>query len=346
MMANRVDSSNVFVVHGRNLRARDALVQFLRALGLHPIEWSEAVRITGQGSPHVGDVLDAGLSICQAVVVLMTPDDIGQVRDRFRHMDDVEEEWTLRGQPRLNVVFEAGMALGRFPDRTIIVQLGRIRPFSDLSGRHVIRMDSGSEKRHQLRERLEAAGCSVRPAGTDWLGVGSFSEPIKEHYANWDSNDADRDYVYLLDPYELDQVKNFRDPWDGKVLGYVLLSAIQHNHDVSLWLRRNLRNPNAIAMLVEMIVNSPHRRPSFRAAKILEIFDSDQVNARITELYGKVSKDRLSERARLLLDAVAAKGVVALTETTTLLDPWARSELLRDFRSWPQHASIRLQADS
>jgi hypothetical protein len=32
------DPSAVFVIHGRNLLARDAMFSFLRALGLRPIE--------------------------------------------------------------------------------------------------------------------------------------------------------------------------------------------------------------------------------------------------------------------------------------------------------------------
>jgi CAP12/Pycsar effector protein, TIR domain len=37
----------VFVVHGRNSAVRSAMFAFLRAIGLHPIEWSEAVKMTG-----------------------------------------------------------------------------------------------------------------------------------------------------------------------------------------------------------------------------------------------------------------------------------------------------------
>ena len=36
------DTRTVFVVHGRNERAREAMFEFLRAIGLHPLEWSEA----------------------------------------------------------------------------------------------------------------------------------------------------------------------------------------------------------------------------------------------------------------------------------------------------------------
>ena len=44
------NARKVFVVHGRNLAARDALFEFLRAVDLHPVEWSEAVQLTGKPS--------------------------------------------------------------------------------------------------------------------------------------------------------------------------------------------------------------------------------------------------------------------------------------------------------
>src|SRR5437016_10589538 len=39
-----VPRDQVFVVHGRDTRLRDELYTFLRALGLNPIEWSQAIR--------------------------------------------------------------------------------------------------------------------------------------------------------------------------------------------------------------------------------------------------------------------------------------------------------------
>ena len=69
------------------------------------------------------------------------------------------------------------MALGRFPSRTILTQIGEIRPFSDIGGRHVIHLNNGPECRHALSQRLEKAGCTVNTRGTDWLKEGNFANP-------------------------------------------------------------------------------------------------------------------------------------------------------------------------
>jgi predicted nucleotide-binding protein len=173
-----VDPRKVFVVHGRNNTAREALFAFLRAVGLHPLEWSEIVTATGKAAPYIGEVLEKGFSIAQAVVVLMTPDDEARLREPYRGSHEPAHETDLTPQPRPNVLLEAGMALGLFPDRTVIVELGQLRPVSDIGGRHVVRMNDTPEKRHELAQRLETAGCAVNRTGTDWYKAGSFANPL------------------------------------------------------------------------------------------------------------------------------------------------------------------------
>jgi predicted nucleotide-binding protein len=166
---------NVFVVHGRDIELRDALFQFLRSLDLHPLEWSELVRSTGTGSPYIGEILDKAFSEAQAIVVLMTPDDEGRLRQSLRGTNEPQHETELTPQSRLNVIFEAGIAIGRCPERTIIVEIGNIRPFSDIAGRHTVRLDESPEKRLDLANRLENAGCLVNNKGTSWLKAGNFA---------------------------------------------------------------------------------------------------------------------------------------------------------------------------
>lgn len=172
------DAREVFVVHGRNLAARDALFDFLRAIDLRPLEWAEAVQSTGRPSPYIGEILSEAFSKAHAVVVLMTPDDDAQLRKHLRSDHDPPHETELSGQARPNVLFEAGMAMGRNEDRTVLVELGPLRPFSDIAGRHVIRLDNTSQRRQELAKRLELAGCPVNLDGTDWHSAGNFEAAL------------------------------------------------------------------------------------------------------------------------------------------------------------------------
>lgn len=171
---------DVFVVHGRDLVMRDALYAFLRALDLRPLEWTELIKRTRKGTPYVGEVLDKAFSEAQAVVVLMTPDDEGCLLPSLRGSEEPSHERELTPQARLNVIFEAGIAMGYCPKRTVIVEIGQLRPFSDITGRHTVRMDNSPEKRLDLAQRLENAGCKTNRDGTEWLSVGDFSRKLGE----------------------------------------------------------------------------------------------------------------------------------------------------------------------
>jgi predicted nucleotide-binding protein len=166
--------SRVFVVHGRNERMRRALFDFLRAIDLRPIEWSEAVALTGKPSPFVGEILDVAMQHAQAIVVLFTGDDQVRLKDEFLWVNDPAYEREATPQSRPNVIFEAGLALGKYPERTILVQVGTLRPFSDIAGRHFIRLRNSSKSRQELAGRLKLAGCEVDLSGTDWHDAGSF----------------------------------------------------------------------------------------------------------------------------------------------------------------------------
>jgi Predicted nucleotide-binding protein containing TIR-like domain len=171
------DPRKVFVIHGRNEFARKGLFEFLRAIGLDPIEWEQAITMTGSGSPYIGQVLDAAFGAAQAVVVLQTPDDVAHLHDSLAQAGDPECEPQMQARP--NVLFEAGMAMGRNEDRTIMVTLGQVREFSDFSGRHAIRMDGSVAKRNALATRLRTAGCTVNTDGSDWQTAGDLTPPAR-----------------------------------------------------------------------------------------------------------------------------------------------------------------------
>jgi predicted nucleotide-binding protein len=169
------DPRTVFVVHGRNILARDAMFELLSAFGLRPLEWDEALRLTGKASPYIGEILDAAFAAAQAIIVILTGEDVAMLRPSFRGSTEQDHDSKPTPQARLNVIFEAGMALGRNPDRTIMVELEHTRPFSDVAGRHTIRFRGSSEDRQSLKTRLETAGCEISAAGVRWLSSGNFA---------------------------------------------------------------------------------------------------------------------------------------------------------------------------
>jgi predicted nucleotide-binding protein len=164
------DPRRVMVVHGRNLQARTAIFTFLRALGLQPIEWEDAVAATGMASPHNLAAVRAAMDLAQAVVVILTAEDRAGLLPEFAAAPD-SPEVLLEGQPRQNVTLEAGMAMGIDPARTVLVQFGDIRGASDFDGLNAVRLTNDAQRRAALRRRLGEAGCAIDDSGGDWLSA-------------------------------------------------------------------------------------------------------------------------------------------------------------------------------
>ncbi len=134
----------------------------------------------GQAGPkYIGDIVDAAFSQAQALIVLFTGEDVARVGSRYLKPEDQDYERELTPQPRLNVVFEAGLAMGKYRERTILVQCGNTRPFTDLAGRWLLTISNDAADRKALVDALIAAECPVDLAGRqDWLTAGDFAEAL------------------------------------------------------------------------------------------------------------------------------------------------------------------------
>jgi hypothetical protein len=75
------------------------MFDFLRSINLSPMEWSHAVELTGEGSPYIGQVVDAALDNAAAIVVLITPDEIAYLHPQYGHATA-----TRRPSPRRRLV--------------------------------------------------------------------------------------------------------------------------------------------------------------------------------------------------------------------------------------------------
>jgi len=187
------DYRSVFMVHGRDSENVAAMKQFLHSLDLRVVDWEEAVAQTGRANPYVGDVLDVGFAMADAVLVVFTPDDIVRLRPDLITESDGPDEREERGQPRANVIYEAGMAQSRASGRTAIVSIGRLKVFSDIAGVHVPQFDGSPESRHRLVGRLRLCGLTLNTTGPDWLSAGHFVDPpdVPGNHEPLDPQDAE-----------------------------------------------------------------------------------------------------------------------------------------------------------
>jgi hypothetical protein len=113
--------------------------------------------------------------MAQAVVVLMTPDDEARLQDALAGADEAD---IVAGQARPNVVLELGMAIALYPERTILVTMGRLRSISDISGLYEIRLDGTVQKRQYLYDRLRDCDCDVQLQGR-WTTAGDLDAVIQ-----------------------------------------------------------------------------------------------------------------------------------------------------------------------
>lgn len=177
--ADEVARRRVFVVYGRREELVSDLFGFLQALSLEPMEWDALVSMTIQqkgtgGNPDNFTIIRTGFRNAHGCVVMFSPDDEARILSRLHKASDGPEERKLRGQPRQNVLLEAGYALAYDQAHTLIVTAGTVRPISDLSGMDFAHLDNTSASRKAIAQRLRDMGFAVRTEGKLWLSQGDF----------------------------------------------------------------------------------------------------------------------------------------------------------------------------
>jgi hypothetical protein len=115
----------VFVVFGRNYLAKEAMMNYLIDLGVDARELTTTPY--SKGTPNVEELLDDAFREARGIVVLMTPDDESRLRDCWA--DSYDQSCRLDEfmyQPRMNVLFEIGLAWGRdHKKNTILVEVNK-----------------------------------------------------------------------------------------------------------------------------------------------------------------------------------------------------------------------------
>jgi predicted nucleotide-binding protein len=165
-------NNSLFVVHGRDTQLNEDMFSFLRAIGLNPLEWNQAVKRVKGANPNVTEVVKTALQSVQGVIVMFSPDEEARLKAKFRNSKDSK---VLEGQARQNVIFEAGIALGAHQEKTLLVEVGSVRQISDIGGMHILRLHNSAMSRKELAQRLkDKLKFRVDTTGDSWLTVGNF----------------------------------------------------------------------------------------------------------------------------------------------------------------------------
>jgi predicted nucleotide-binding protein len=166
-------NNTIFVVHGRDHKLNEDMFTFLRHLGLNAVEFSEAIAETPGANPNITKVVKGALRRAQGVLVMFSPDEEARLKRKHRRQGDSSK---LESQSRLNVIFEAGIALGAHPEKTLLVEVGKVRNISDIAGMHIPRLTNDAASRKELAQRLKKKlKLKVNTAGEYWLKVGNFN---------------------------------------------------------------------------------------------------------------------------------------------------------------------------
>ena len=165
----------VFVVYGRDRTLVTKFFDLLYAVGLQPLEWERLVTLTGATAPHLADVVRTAPQHAQANLVLLSPDDIVELHPDLSGPGDHSYERDRAMQARPNVLFELGLAYMANPTRTVIVEIGQLRPIADLAGLNVVHFDGTTDAIIKIIGRLADAGCPADTTGLHWLDTTRFA---------------------------------------------------------------------------------------------------------------------------------------------------------------------------
>lgn len=141
-----VPSRKIFLVHGQDTGAREAVARFLEQTGFEPIVLHE--------QPNQGRTIIEKFEEHSAVgfaVVLLTPDDMGGIAGG-----------AMQPRARQNVILELGYFIGRLGrDKVCALKSGDIELPSDIFGVVWTAFDAGGGWKLGLAKELQAAGFEI-----------------------------------------------------------------------------------------------------------------------------------------------------------------------------------------
>jgi hypothetical protein len=142
------DGNDVFVVHGHDNAAKEAVARHLEKLKFRAIILHEQPSL----NKTIIEKLE-GHSDVQFAVVILTPDDVGY---------PLSDSRMAKTRARQNVIFELGFFIGKLGrDRVCALYKGDIELPSDYSGVTYISLDHAGAWKLELAKEMRAAGMNV-----------------------------------------------------------------------------------------------------------------------------------------------------------------------------------------
>jgi hypothetical protein len=147
----RALSNKIFIVHGHDGEAREAVARFLEKIGLEAIILHEQASRGRTVIEKVEANSDVGFAI-----ILLTPDDLGRAKT----------ETELEPRARQNVLLELGYFIGKLGrDHILAIKRGDVEIPSDFAG-VVWQPFEGGNWKHSLAKELQDVGYKI-----DWNKV-------------------------------------------------------------------------------------------------------------------------------------------------------------------------------
>ena len=180
-----------FIVHGRDHAALGELQKLVRALGLRLLTF-ESVANKLDPNPFIADVVIEGIKQADVALVLFTPDEVAALyTPETGRLSKNGAEADTRWQARPNVIFEAGVAFGSKPHRTLLLSCGAdVRLFSDVSGMHILALQNANAKTTlSARLRQMLPGLPKPSAATlraDNRASGNFTAIARRRWSYYD----------------------------------------------------------------------------------------------------------------------------------------------------------------
>ena len=174
----RSGSDRVFVIHGHDEAARQAVARFLENLKLKPIilheQSNKGQTIIEKFEQHA----DVGF-----VVALLTPDDVGSIHG---------EEDDLKPRARQNVIFEFGYFIGKLGRKRVCALVkGDVEKPSDYDGVLYIPLDDLGGWKMRLITELKTAGFKVD--ANKAFQTGMFISKLRDEFTDNQAQELEHD---------------------------------------------------------------------------------------------------------------------------------------------------------